>query len=142
VPNGSQALPGQVGEFVQGRINGTFNAPNQQLTSVAVTPLALMPGDWDVVASCQFSLGYPSTITGANLILSPVPTGAQSDMQTWLVANFQPIQELDAFTIVSPRTQINVSVATPLMFSIGVWNWTGAAASPQWALYVTARRMR
>lgn len=139
VVDGSTALAGDVGEYVQATIGGTFPAaPNSQ----AISPLVLQPGDWDVDGALSVQ---PNTNEGFGLVqlmLSPTPTGASGNMFSYAFPNqgATSVEEWGA-QIILPRIQLTCSIPTLLAFTLQT-NVQAAAAAGTWSFNVNARRMR
>lgn len=75
VTDGSDAAPGQVGEYIHGTTSISY-AAYPQVTTTTATPLVVQPGDWDLWISMQCT----TQITGASFFLSPQPTGMSNTM--------------------------------------------------------------
>jgi hypothetical protein len=73
VSDGSDAAPGEVGEFVSFPISASYAAaPQTQFIQMGV----LQPGDWDI----RGNLYFETFIEGVLAYLSPQPTGVSNDM--------------------------------------------------------------
>lgn len=133
VTNGSQAQPGQVGEFVLFSQNVNFTAAAQtQILSMGV----LQPGDWDVWQYAYFS----QVFTSASMILSPQPAGFSFD----LFANTGSVDptNFEAMSLVSTTAQASISVPTLMVISF-VTNGLGTGPGPGVAVVnIAARRRR
>lgn len=128
VTDGSDAAPGEVGEFIASSTTVNFpSTPNNAVVSAAV----LQPGDWD----CYAGFLPNAWLAGCVIGLSPVPAG---------VSNAMPAQSGDATTsstatiitesdaIVNCATaRASVTVPTLMAFQIGTNFLLPAAAAPQ-----------
>lgn len=111
VTNGTEAQPGQVGEFVHFSIPLSYLAANQ---SYPISVGVLQPGDWDVWAQLSF-MNNPDII-GAYFILAPVPVGLSGDMYTISTTS----GPLVAVTIPSEAVQALISVPTLIAMSVTI----------------------
>lgn len=145
--SGTAALPGDVGEFISGLVNGAFTAG---LQTQSVSGLILQPGDWDVQASATFNAAAGGTLTlaGALFVLNPVPAGASNLYTvndatiTGLAAGTVPTADANGWAqLVSPRTRIVTATPQLLAFSLST-NIGGAGAAGTFSFLTTARRMR
>jgi hypothetical protein len=100
VTDGSDAQPGQVGEFVR-LIIGNITIPAAYLVQ-NVTLGVLSPGDWDCWCSCSFT----SFISDARMSLNPVPTGFSDEMYVGMATT------LESFNLVGPTGRALISVPT------------------------------
>jgi hypothetical protein len=136
VTNGSNAVPGNVGEYLTA--SGTTTAGS----SAIVNPcsLTLTPGDWDVQGSVSISMPTGTTPTDINCGLTTTPLANAPVLQkTEIYATFfgppGPAQDIS-----SPRVRFNVSVSTVVYLSTGgVFSGTGPFTING---QITARRMR
>ena len=83
VTDGSDAQPGQVGEFVRMDQSFPFTAAPQ---SQVITMGVLSPGDWDVSAW----LSVTTQVTGIQFLMTPVPAGFSDNLAQVLIANTDP----------------------------------------------------
>lgn len=127
VTNGSDAQPGQVGEWLQWIRE--LNVPSGSNTQI-VSTLILQPGDWNVQAAA-YTVTSPVTQVWANL--SPVPPGLSDQMLLY----FQTATASD-ISIMCPVERASVTVPTLLAFQIQT---VAPAAANIW-FEVTARRAR
>lgn len=133
VTNGSDAQPGQVGEFVTFSVFAPYPTSELQQTIVAGV---LQPGDWNVWAWTAYS----TYVTGALMNLNPQPPGFFDTMTAQIYAGSGTDEQ--GLVVVAPMTQASLSV--PTLVSFGVLtnaNGAGVAAGNVY-LYVRARRMR
>jgi hypothetical protein len=139
VVDGSQAMPGMVGEVASAAIVGQYTAA--ALQAQTVNTLILQPGDWDVQASCEFSAG----INGAFYQLSVVPSGVSGPMLASLNADVAaPVSGGPApvLNMNSIMTQANITVPTLLAFNLTTNTAAAGTAGGNFTLRVRARRMR
>jgi len=134
VTNGSDAQPGQVGEFHQFNVNGSYTAaPQTQMISVAT----LQPGDWTVQAFCNFT----GTTGGVFFSIpnSNYPAGLANNMSGFL-ADPGTISNIQCIGVPSRAL---ISVPTLFAFEIDT-NTTnsGSAAAGTFAFFMVARRAR
>jgi hypothetical protein len=74
VVDGSDAAPGEVGEFMTAI--GTFNYAAGVANTGSITLINMPPGDWDFTISSSFT-----TLIGSALFeLQPIPTGMSNSM--------------------------------------------------------------
>lgn len=134
VTNGSNAAAGQVGEF------RNFTAPNinfpTTLQTVSITPGSLPPGDWMVQAYAFISV----PVTGAQMYLNPQPAGVFDSMGASLAVSGPGAVE--NVTLVGTITRGNVTVNTPLTFSVSTNNYGSGPSAGYISLRVNAWRMR
>lgn len=131
VTDGSNALPGHVGEFVALQAPD-INFPTATST-VSVVAGTLAPGDWNVQAYAYINVG----ITGAQFYLSPQPPGI-SDSMGAVIALFGH----ENVTLVGPLVRANIVAPTVLQFSCTTNN-DGPGPTPGiMSVRVAARRMR
>jgi hypothetical protein len=144
---GKPAQPGQVGEFVSNAVAGSFTAALQTQT---ISAIILQPGDWEVQAEVLFAnAAAPLAITGALLLLNPVPTGLASNMFTIdarpqtspALGTVVPADANGWFQLISPEVQAVVSVPTLLAFSVTT-NLNGTGTSGTFNFITRARRAR
>lgn len=110
VVDGSDAAPGEVGEFLVAI--GTFNYNAGVGNIGSLNMINMPPGDWDIYTSANFS-----TIIGSALFeLSPIPTG-MSNALTGEQGNFAPAGEEVAVIIGQPGRG---SFAEPTMLTFHV----------------------
>lgn len=138
VTDGSDAGPGQVGEFVTGTATLAYTANAN--TTGAVSPIVMQPGDWDINSTVICS----SNPGGVHWMLNPVPTGVSNDLQGWtgeLIGG--------GGTSINPGLNIgrsargSFSVPTLLAFSVTINNSTNPTLPAGTAtLTVEARRRR
>jgi hypothetical protein len=138
VVDGSDAAPGEVGEFMTAV--GTFAYAAGSATGVtSAGTLALLnmpPGDWDFTISAEFN----TLITSAWFVLSPAVTGMSNTMYG-LNGNFTTGGE-QSVIIIGQSARGSFAVTTQLTFSVEVYQ--AAAALPAGSMYlrIEARRRR
>lgn len=117
VTNGSDAQPGQVGEFVQ--LTASIAYPATPASTVSGTYGVLNPGDWDC-----WMYGLTTTVVGdLSQNLNPQPPGFNSDMQMRVempdAAGFGYLPPTLARASLSVPTLIAVSIGTNFTASAG-----------------------
>lgn len=139
VVDGSDAAPGEVGEFITGI--GTFAyAVYPAVSNGTINLLNVPPGDWDFTVSAS----YTSVIDGSNFALSPKPTGMSNDMigenANFLVGTTVPALNL---VLVGQSARGSFAVATMLTFAVNVDNSGTPGAGPgTMAMRIEGRRRR
>jgi hypothetical protein len=139
VVDGSNAAPGQVGEFMTAV--GTFAYAAGGGTGVGSTGtinlINMPPGDWDFTISASFS----NLITSALFFLNPLPTG-MSNAMFGLNGNFTMSGEAETVVIVGQSARGSFAVNTELTFEVQVFNSTTAEPAGTMSLRIEARRRR
>lgn len=129
VTNGSDAQPGQVGEWVD--MVNPVPFPTAQQT-IPVTMGVLQPGDW----TC-YGFAIPTTeVTSVQFLLNPVPAGFDSNMQA------QAISTNEVSSLSAPVCRALISVPTLVVFQLTTN--VGSPGSAAGTMYLTfaARRAR
>lgn len=130
VTNGADAQPGQVGEWVM-LINQSIAYPTTPF-STSVSLGVLQPGDWDG----QLALYSPDPLTGANILLNPLPQGFEGLFQSFLIG------DASSSVIETPVFRINCSTPQLIVAEI-FFNQAAPAPSAGTAqAWFTARRAR
>lgn len=129
VTDGSNAAPGNVGEFVSGTFTAPYGQPSP--TVAMVSGPVLSPGDWDMWANVAFS----TAIAGGAFELKPVPSGTSNNMSA---SDFTT--SIEAVQLNGMTARGIYSVQTLLAFQIYVA--TPPATSGTVTLRVEARRRR
>jgi hypothetical protein len=123
VTDGSNALPGYVGEFLSWSATLNFQATTvSQNVPIGILP----PGDWDLGG---FAGGWSVPVQASEISLNPQPPGFSSSMVSFMLGEYMPMTAARA----------SISVATTLLF---VSNVTGVSAAGNGQLNITARRRR
>jgi hypothetical protein len=136
ITDGSSALPGQVGEVLNGQ--ATLNIPavgagvNYQTNA---SPLILTPGDW----MCFNYAWWSDLYEGVYFYLNPYPAGSSTDMAGGL---FSPTGITDATIADGAPAHILVSQPTRLAYSVSMNGATGGSPAGQFDLQVQAVRIR
>jgi hypothetical protein len=123
VTDGSDAKPGNIGEFV--KFNGTLSF----LSTSAVQTISLgvlSPGDWDLWG---FAGGWSVPVNESEIYLSPTPTGFSNNMIGFMLGEWMPLMNARA----------SIIVPTLLAFSSNV---VGTSAAGTGTISVEARRRR
>lgn len=138
VTDGSNAAPGEVGEFVQTSTIVSFTAAAQ---TQSINAAILQPGDWD--AWCSF---LPTAwVAGCQFILSPQPTGVSSTMQgidnSETVVTGVPVSENDNVVLGIPA-RASISVPTLFAFTLNTNFLASGNGSTNGVFLFGARRRR
>ena len=130
VTDGSDAQPGQVGEWLQYEQNPSY--PAGPMTA-NVTMGVLQPGDWN----CWLYF-YPAApgMTSVQLELNPIPPGFSNNMYS---VGIVPAGE--AFSMVGPVARALVSVPTLVAFTL-ITNNAGTGSAGTATVGFAARRVR
>jgi hypothetical protein len=138
VVDGSDAAPGEVGEFLTA--TGSFAYAAGTATGVTSTgTIALLnmpPGDWDFTVSANFS----TLITSALFNLSPIPTGMSNEM-FGLNGNFTVGGE-ETVIIIGQSARGSFAVTTMLTFNVQVYQAAVALPAGTMTMRIEARRRR
>ena len=112
VTDGSDAVAGMVGQFIQTATTVGYTANTNQTSFLNAA--SLPAGDWD----CWWYTNYDTGILGAQNFLSPIPPGFSGDMNM----NFSQVgaATVDDFNLASPAVRGLISVATPMVFNITI----------------------
>lgn len=132
VTNGSQAQPGQVGEYVEIEVSVPYTAATQTQT---VTMGILQPGDWDVWQFCSFT----TYVTGAQFNLAPVPAGFSHIL---FGASEASGSGTVGIVVVSAAAQASISVPTLVVFSLTTNGTSAGPAAGTANMFFCARRRR
>lgn len=128
VTDGSNAQPGQVGEFVYMAAPAPFGTGTSML-NLGV----LQPGDWDCWAWMDNQDG---TVTTIESFLNPLPAGFSNNMNAFTYSG-TPAEDL---TLVQPAARANITVPTLLVFQFNVTGFTPPNGFTN--QYFAARRRR
>ena len=132
VTNGSQAQPGQVGEFIQFSSVNTVNIPSGGSQVFNLPMGVLQPGDWEI----QAYIAVQALVSLVSFGLAPEPAGFSSDCGGSLALS--PLGEWQY--VVGKPTQGLISVPTLLAFGITLDGQASTTGTMEF--YVTARRAR
>jgi hypothetical protein len=139
VVDGSDAAPGEVGEFLTAI--GTFAYAAGTTAGVGSTGsinlISMPPGDWDLTISASFS----NLITSALFELSPIPTGMSNGM-VGLNGNFTMAGEAQTVVIIGQSARGSFAVTTALVFLVQVFNSSTSEPAGTMTLRIEARRRR
>lgn len=132
VTNGSNAQPGQVGEYFLFNPSGTY--PTGSSTAV-ISAGVLPPGDWDL----DGVIGVGGAIDSIYTQLSPQPAGFYWNMAAYLgiSAPGSPTQE---FTLGLIPTRASITVPTLMAFTLTIDAGSNPGAAYQYV--INARRAR
>lgn len=138
VTDGSDAAPGQVGEFIKASSGFSYSA-SPVVTTSSLSVIIVQPGDWDLWA---FISGMTTNFGGAAFYLNPVPTGMSNNLGTVNGIGSSSLVEQNA-TVVSAMARGLFSVPTLLAFTVTIdqSNTTGILAGSG-QLSVEGRRRR
>jgi len=132
VTNGTDATPGQVGEWFFFTVNGSITGTAAQIAMQSVT---LQPGDWDIWASLDASVFVTSMQFN---VTSPLPAGMSDNMFSIIA---QPTGVTEAVVVESNSSRLLCSVPTLVPFQLE-FNTTGAGSAGTYGFTVKARRRR
>lgn len=138
VTDGSDATPGDVGEFIQVTQNVPY-AGYPTITNTTVSLIVLQPGDWDL--NC--TLGPSTVVGGAQFYLSPNPTGSANLMFGWMgaITTGTPVEE--GVVVIGQPGRLLCSVPTLLPFFVSVDQSEASGLTAGTAkLTITCRRAR
>jgi hypothetical protein len=135
VTDGSNAKAGNIGEFITGTGSATYAAA--ALSNVAISPLVVAPGDWDL----RGFVAQSGPVTGISLILTPAPAGMSNQMEA-AIGSVDTGATVNNFENV-PMQMARGSFTVPTLLSwAGQINTTTGQAAGTVTLYVEGRRMR
>lgn len=133
VTNGSDAQPGQVGEFIPFDLAGTYPTGNStQVLSVGVLP----PGDWNL----DGALGIGGSIDSVFTSIVPTPAGFSWNMGGYQAVSAAPSTASEFVIIPLVPTRASVSVPTLLPFTLTIA--AGANPGANFQYVIRARRAR
>lgn len=147
VVDGSDAAPGEVGEFIKG--GGSFNysagAAGGVTSQGQIAALNLPPGDWD----CAVSASFTTLIDSAFFLLNPQPVGLSNKM-FGLMGLFgggtgggaSPPADLETVILIGQTARASVAVTTLLSFEVQVYQGTAVDPAGTMDLDVECRRRR
>jgi hypothetical protein len=116
VTDGSDASPGQVGQFVT--FSNTVNFPTTAQVNQPVNLGTLQPGDWD----CNMFAEASVFVTNLQLILSPVPPGFSGNMSAVLAMTVGT----EAVITICPQARASLTAGTNITAAVTTNN-VGAA---------------
>lgn len=118
VVDGSNAAPGEVGEFITAL--GTFNFTGATSTSMGtITLINAPPGDWDFTVSASFS----TLVESVFFALSPVPVGMSNSMVGFsgtFTAGLGPGMDAEDIVLIGQSARGSFAVTTALSFVIQI----------------------
>jgi hypothetical protein len=139
VTDGSNAQPGDIGEYLQGNAQLNYAAyPTNTLGNVA--PLVIPPGDWDIWSSASTTTAFGTVI----FYLNPLPTGISNAMEglSGAVDTATATTQLNA-VFSGQMARGSFTVPTLMNFAVEVAQSSDAALlAGQFALRLEARRVR
>jgi len=141
VVDGSDASPGQVGEFL--KAVGTFDYAAGSTAGVTstgtLTLINMPPGDWDFTISAMFT-----TLIGSALFLLNPPVTGMSNKLFGLAGNFASASTTGEETaiIIGQSGRGSFAVTTPLVFEVQVFQGNVDLPAGTMALEIEARRRR
>jgi hypothetical protein len=125
VTNGSNAQPGQVGEYIQWYIATQPFAVGDNVTQ-SVTLGVLQPGDWQ--CWCGFAVNGPTGNVWVQL--NPTPAGFSTNMWGQAQEDLGTYGGVAGFTVLTMDARASLSVPTAVVYSLGIDNAaTGATAT-------------
>jgi len=140
--DGSVAVAGQIGEFIESKISTATNAAATG-TYLALASITLTAGDWIIsaIADEEPGTGATTTVGGALEALigttSAANTGATRGYD-W-IKNSHSIASVDSITMTIPAKRVSISASTTYFLNV---MQTYTAGTPQWRGSLTATRMR
>lgn len=138
VTNGSNAQPGQVGEFISATGSFPYTAYSST-TSVTLTPIVVQPGDWDFRAT----LGFSSYVGGAFMELVPSPAGMSNPMTGAVNFGSSGAATVEELLLLSATARGSFSVPTLMPFSCTVFQLSASTLPAGTATFnFEGRRMR
>lgn len=136
VVDGSNAAPGEVGEFITGTVTMSY-AAYPSATTQTMTVLNVPPGDWDFTVSSA----YTGLIGGSQFALSPKPVGMSNDM-IGENANFA-LGTMENIVVIGQSARGSFAVTTVMAFEMNVDNSpTSTLAAGTMSLRLEGRRRR
>ena len=140
VVDGSDAAPGEVGEFIH--MTGTFayaaGVDGLGTTSTGTIDLInVVPGDWDFTVSASFT----TLISSALFFLNPLPTGMSNNM-FGLNGNFTMPGEGETAVIIGTAARGSFAVNTMLVFEVQVFQDAAILPAGTMTLRIEGRRRR
>lgn len=140
VVDGSDAAPGQVGEFLTAV--GTFAYAAGATGGVGSTGfinlITMPPGDWDFTIAASFT----DLISSALFLLNPFPVTGMSNEMFGLNGNFTSSMEAETVIIIGQSARGSFAVTTPLRFEVQVFQGAAGLPAGTMALRIEARRRR
>lgn len=140
VVDGSDAAPGEVGEFLTALQSVNYTGGTHIETSI--TLINMPPGDWDMQASASFSTHVGSVL----FELVPIPTGMSNAMVGWMgvfSATASPAVDAEDLVLIGQSARGSFAVPTPLAFDIQVDQSTASGLpSGVMLIRIEARRRR
>ena len=140
VVDGSDAAPGEVGEFLTA--TGTFayaaGVDGAGTTSTGqIDLLNVPPGDWDFTIAARFT----TLISSALFFLNPVPTGMSNNMEG-LNGNFTMPGEGETAVIIGTAARGSFAVSTLLSCEVQVFQDAAILPAGTMTLHIEGRRRR
>jgi hypothetical protein len=132
VTDGSNALAGNIGEFVT--MQASFSIPTAAQVGAIVTVGVLSPGDWTCNAYCNTTV----VVSDLSFHLSPIPAGFSNAMDAAL-GNAAGL--LNA-TFISPMARGSISVPTLVAFAANTNTISAGTTAGSGTIYFSARRSR
>lgn len=137
VTDGSDAAPGQVGEYVTAQASRTYPASPSNTTS-SVSVMVIQPGDWDIYAMLQATNYIDGLVfTPATPIVGLGPT-----LQGSMVSAADTAAAISEYPIVTGMARGNFAVPTLMAMNVQVVMQTAGLVAGTAYLTMWARRMR
>lgn len=137
VTNGSDAAPGQIGEYVYG--TSSITPANNQTGWVSIGSMSLTAGDWDVTGQC-FIDGTDSIPTMDSIACdAPILTNTLNSGGIYQTGVAVSSGSAAVFIMTMPQ-RFNITAQTTIYLNCRV-SWTGSM-SPIFNTFIRARRMR
>lgn len=140
VVDGSDAAPGQVGEFLTavGTFHYAAGATGGVGSTGTINLINMPPGDWDFTISASFT----DLISSALFLLNPFPVTGMSNEMFGLNGNFTSSMEAETVIIVGQSARGSFAVTTPLVFEVQVFQGAAGLPAGTMSLRIEARRRR
>jgi hypothetical protein len=136
VTDGSDAKPGEIGEYFLNVTTFNFTAAQQTQN---VNAGVIGPGDWDVIGAFMPSVGT----SGIKFNLSPVPTGVTTDMSGLTFDQGDPTASGPTSGAMVISTPARALIKVPTLFSFSVnTNFAGTVQAGTATFTLQARRVR
>lgn len=133
VTDGSDAQPGEVGEFIHLKSLPGFSLTPNVAFHQAVTSGVLPPGDWDCWAYCGFS----TVLQEASLLLDPLPAGFTNNMLAF--STIVPVT-LEGVLLVSLMARALTAAPSMIVWDLGVLSTTAVTGQAELEFYARRRR--
>lgn len=145
VIDGSDAAPGEVGEFLTAVAEVNYAAGPSTSGPFQIPLINMPPGDWD----CTISASFTTLIDSAWFILNPQPQGVSNEMYG-LMGLFgggsggagTPPADLETVILIGQSARASFALTTLMNFQVEVYQGTSAGLAGVMALRIECRRRR